>query len=63
MWLRASIDHQPVMINGDRILKIVGIPKEEGRRGSYLYMSETEFITVDQTLQELMIYLGFEDRA
>ncbi|MDO8434186.1 MAG: hypothetical protein Q7S58_17440 [Candidatus Binatus sp.] len=62
MWLRVSIDHQPVMINGDRILKIVGLPKEEGR-GCMLFVSQTEFITVDQSLQEVMISLGFEDRG
>ena len=50
------------MINGDRILKIVALPKEEGR-GCQLFVSMTEFIKVDQSLQEVMISLGFEERG
>ncbi len=62
MWLRVSIDHQPVMINGDRVLKIVGLPKEEGR-GCRLFFTETEFVQVDQSLREMMNSLGFEERG
>jgi hypothetical protein len=62
MWLRVSVNHEPLMINGDRVLKIVGLPKEQGR-GSQVYVSTTEFIQVDQSLQEMMIFLGFEERG
>lgn len=62
MWLRVSVDHEPMMINGDHILKIAALPKEQGR-GSQVYFSMTEFIRVDQSLQEMMIFLGFEERG
>jgi hypothetical protein len=62
MWLRVSVDHEPMMLNGDLVLKIVARPKEEGR-GSHVYISSTEFIRVDQSLQEMMIFLGFEERG
>jgi len=62
MWLRVSIDNQPAMINGDLVLKIVEIPGGEGRRGCHIYLSLTEYIAVDQSLHEVMLSLGFEER-
>jgi hypothetical protein len=62
MWLRVSIDNKPVMINGDHVVKIVEIPGSEGRRGCHLYISTSEYIAVDQSLREMMISLGFEER-
>jgi hypothetical protein len=62
MWLRVSIDDQPAMINGDMVLKIVEIPDGKGRRGCHVYLSLTEFIAVDQSLHEMMLSLGFEER-
>ena len=62
MWLRVTIEEKPVMINGDRVLKISEIPGGEGRRGCHLYISLTEYLAVDQSLREMMISLGFEER-
>jgi hypothetical protein len=62
MWLRVSIDKQPAMINGDLVLKIVEIPDGKGRRGCHVYLSLTEYILVDQSLHEIMLSLGFEER-
>jgi hypothetical protein len=54
---------RPVMINGDHVQRIVEIPGgEEGQRGCHVYISLTEYITVDQSLHEMMISLGFEER-
>ena len=50
------------MINGDLVLKIVEIPGETGRRGCHIYLSLTEYIAVDQSLHEVMLSLGFEER-
>ncbi|MGA6970681.1 MAG: hypothetical protein ABSD30_04080 [Candidatus Binatus sp.] len=63
MWLRVSIDNKAVMINGDRVVKISEIPDNEGRRGCHVYVSLTEYIAVDQSLREMMIALGFEERS
>jgi hypothetical protein len=63
MWLRVSVDDRPVMINGDRVLKIAEIPGGEGRRGCHVFTSATEFLVVDQSLHEMMISLGFEERS
>jgi hypothetical protein len=62
MWLRVTIDNESAMINGDRMLKIVEIPDGKGRRGCHVYMSLTEYIVVDQSLHEMMLSLGFEER-
>ena len=62
MWLRVTKDDRPMMINGDRVLKIVEIPENAERRGCHVYYSLTEFELVDQSLHEMMIYLGFEER-
>jgi hypothetical protein len=62
MWLRVTMDGKPAMINGDRVLRIAEIPGSEGRRGCHLYVSLTEYLVVDQSLREMMISLGFEER-
>jgi hypothetical protein len=63
MWLRVTMKDRPLMINGDHVLKIVEIPGDrEGRRGCHVYLSLTEFVEVDQSLHEMMISLGFEER-
>ncbi|MGD0672633.1 MAG: hypothetical protein ABSB13_11175 [Candidatus Binatus sp.] len=62
MWLRVTIDNKPAMINGDRVVKIVEIPGQEGHRGCHVYLSLTEYLVVDQSLREMMISLGFEER-
>jgi hypothetical protein len=62
MWLRVTVDDKPVMINGDRVVKIAEIPDNEGRRGCHVYLTLTEFLIVDQSLREMMISLGFEER-
>lgn len=63
-WLRVSIQDKFMMVNGDHILKIVEVPlRESGQRGCHLYTSENAYIEVDQSLHEMMIYLGFEERT
>ena len=62
MWLRVTMDDKPVMINGDQVVKIVEIPGGEGRRGCHVYITPTEYLVVDQSLHEMMISLGFEER-
>jgi hypothetical protein len=62
MWLRVTIDNKPAMINGDRVVKIVEIPGQEGHRGCHVYLSLTDYLVVDQSLREMMISLGFEER-
>jgi len=62
MWLRVTMDEKPVMINGDWVVKIVELPDGQGRRGCHVYLSLTEYLVVDQSLREMMISLGFEDR-
>jgi hypothetical protein len=63
MWLRVTVKDRPLMINGDRVLKIVEIPgSEERSRGCHVYLSLTDYMEVDQSLHEMMISLGFEER-
>jgi hypothetical protein len=62
MWLRVTMDNKPAMINGDLVLKIMERPGDPGHRGCHVYFSLTEFLDVDQSLREMMISLGFEDR-
>ncbi len=62
MWLRVTMDDKPAMINADLVLKIVEHPDGAGHRGCHVYFSITEYIVVDQSLHELMISLGFEER-
>jgi hypothetical protein len=64
MWLRVSMKDRPLMINADRVLKIVEIPGgQQGSRGCHVYLSLTEYMEVDQSLHEMMISLGFEERS
>jgi hypothetical protein len=64
MWLRVTMKDRPVMINGDRVLKISEIPGgNEAHRGCHVYLSLTEYMEVDQSLHEMMISLGFEERS
>jgi hypothetical protein len=62
MWLRVTMDDKPVMINGDLVVKIVEGPAGKGLRGCHVYLSLTEYLVVDQSLHEVMISLGFEER-
>ncbi len=62
MWLRVTMDDKPAMINADLVLKIVERPEGPEHRGCHVYFSLTEYIAVDQSLRELMISLGFEER-
>jgi hypothetical protein len=62
MWLRVTVNNRPMMINGDRVVRIAEIPDSKGRRGCHVYISLTEFLEVDQSLHEIMISLGFEER-
>jgi len=64
MWLRVTIKDKPVMINGDRVLRITEIPGSvRGQRGSHVYVSLTDYLEVDQSIHEMMIALGFEERT
>ena len=64
MWLRATVKDRPLMINADQVIKIVEIPgSAERSRGCHVYLSLTEYIEVDQSLYEMMISLGFEERS
>ena len=63
MWLRVTIKDKPMMINGDHVLRITEMPGQtQGQRGCHVYVSLTEFLEVDQSLHEMMISLGFEER-
>jgi hypothetical protein len=64
MWLRVTVKDRPMMLNADRILKVMEPPgMGEGRRGAHVYVSLTEYLEVDQSLHEMMIALGFEERS
>jgi hypothetical protein len=64
MWLRVSMKDRPLMINADMVVKIVEIPGgTAGSRGCHVYLSLTEYMEVDQSLHEMMISLGFEERS
>jgi hypothetical protein len=64
MWLRVTMKDRPLMINGDRVLKITEIPGgAKDHRGCHVYVSLTDYIEVDQSLHEMMISLGFEERT
>lgn len=62
MWLRVTVDDKPVMINAELVLKIEEIPGTQEHRGCHVYVSMTEYLVVDQSLREMMISLGFEER-
>jgi hypothetical protein len=64
MWLRVTVKDKPMMLNADHVLKVVEPPGSgEGRRGAHVYLSLTEYLEVDQSLKEMMISLGFEERG
>ena len=63
MWLRCTSANQPVIINADRVLKIVEKSGDHDVRGCLFYISMTEHLAVDQTLDQIMTHLGFEDRG
>jgi hypothetical protein len=64
MWLRVTVKDKPMMLNAEHILKVTDPPGAgEGRRGSHVYVSTTEYLEVDQSLKEMMIQLGFEERS
>jgi hypothetical protein len=64
MWLRVTMKDRPMMINADLVVKIVEGPAvAEGRRGCLVYLSLTDYMEVDQSLHEMMISLGFEERT
>jgi hypothetical protein len=64
MWLRVTVKDRPLMINADRVVKIVEIPgSAERSRGCHVYLSLDEYMEVDQSLREMMISLGFEERS
>jgi hypothetical protein len=64
MWLRVTMKDRPLMLNADQVVKIVEGPAvAEGRRGCHVYVSLTEYMEVDQSLHEMMISLGFEERT
>ena len=64
MWLRVSVKDRPQMINAERVLKIVEIPGgQQGSRGCHVYLSLTDYLELDQSLHEMMISLGFEERS
>ena len=40
MWLRVTMKDRPLMINADRVVKIVEIPGgKDGARGCHVYLS------------------------
>jgi hypothetical protein len=63
MWFRCTSRNQPVIINAERVLKIVEKTGERDAGGCLLYISLSEYLTVDQTLDQMMMHLGFEDRG
>jgi hypothetical protein len=64
MWLRVTVKDRPLMINADQVVKIVEIPgAAERSRGCHVYLSLTDYMEVDQSLHEMMISLGFEERT
>jgi hypothetical protein len=64
MWLRVTVKDRPMMLNADHILKVEEPPGiGEGRRGAHVYVSQNEYLEVDQSLKEMMIALGFEERS
>jgi hypothetical protein len=53
-----------MMLNGDRVLIITEIPGgTQGQRGCHVYLSLTDYLELDQSLHEMMISLGFEERS
>jgi hypothetical protein len=64
MWLRVTMKDRPMMLNADHILRIIEIPGgTQGQRGCHVYLSLTDYLELDQSLHEMMISLGFEERS
>lgn len=61
MWLRVTQNEKPLMVNAERLVKIVASGAVD-QRGAHLYTTETEYIEVDEGLIEVMHFLGFEQR-
>ena len=63
MWLRVTMKDRPMMINADLVVRIAEIPGgKDGQRGCHVYLSLNEYLEVDQSIHEMMISLGFEER-
>ena len=64
MWLRVTMKDRPMMLNADHILRIIEIPGgARGQRGCHVYLTLTDYLELDQSLHEMMISLGFEERS
>ncbi len=63
MWLQLSSKNTPVLVNAERLLRIVELGEGEGGPGCALYYSTDEFLLVDQRITEIMQRLGFEPRT
>lgn len=63
MWLQLSSKNRPVLVNAERLLRIVELSDSEGGPGCALYYSADEFLFVDQRITEIMQRLGFEPRG
>ncbi|HUO04286.1 MAG TPA: hypothetical protein VMU16_03715 [Candidatus Binataceae bacterium] len=61
MWFRCTQNEKPLMVNAEKVIKIVPTGHEDAR-GSHLFISPTEYIEVDEGLREMMTFLGFERR-
>jgi hypothetical protein len=63
VWLRCTSDQQAVLIDADRVLKIIEKRGDHDARGCPLYVSMAESPAIDETLDQMMMHLGFEDRG
>ncbi len=63
MWLQLTSKNKPVLVNAERLLRIVELPEAEGGPGCALYYSADQYIFVDQRITEIMQRLGFEPRT
>ncbi|MGH7813626.1 MAG: hypothetical protein ACREQI_06445 [Candidatus Binataceae bacterium] len=59
--MRLTQNEKPLMVNAERILKIVTVGDLD-QRGTHLYTSDTDYFEVDQGMQEMMNMLGFDRR-
>ncbi len=63
MWLRCTTEDQAALINAEHVLKIVEKTVDDDARGCLLFISMSQYLAVDQTLDQMMMHLGFEDRG
>jgi hypothetical protein len=63
VWLRCTSDQQAVLIDADRVLKIIEKRGDHDARGCLRYDSMAESPAIDETLDPRMMHLGFEDRG